>query len=85
MSDPFDDLVGAGRWPERVVLAALLALARRPRGASLLKLLPLADEAASSLVAMVRYDRPEVSRPLGWDPEAVVHRGRELRRAEGRP
>jgi hypothetical protein len=34
---------------------------------------------------MERYDEPALSRALGFDAEAVVARGRQLRRAEGRP
>ena len=37
------------------------------------------------LAAMSAYDEPDVARTLGWDAEAVVARGRELRRSEGRP
>lgn len=85
MSNPLDRLVAAGRWPERTALGALLAIGRRPRGAALLRRLPPADQAAFSLLAMARYDDPDVARALGWDADAVVKRGRELRRAEGRP
>jgi hypothetical protein len=68
-----------------VVLRALLPLARRPRGLALLGLLFPADQAIAGVAAMAHYDRPEVARALGWDAEAVVARGRELRRTEGRP
>jgi hypothetical protein len=34
---------------------------------------------------MGHYDDPEVARALGWDAEAVVARGRALRREEDRP
>jgi hypothetical protein len=37
------------------------------------------------MLAAERYDEPPVARALGWDASAVVARGRELRRAEGRP
>jgi hypothetical protein len=37
------------------------------------------------VAAMGVYDEPEVARTLGWDAEAVVARGRALRRSEGRP
>jgi hypothetical protein len=60
-------------------------LERRPRGAALLARVPLASQLAHSLVALGRYDEPRVARALGWDAEAVVARGRALRRAEGRP
>ena len=70
---------------QRPALRALLALGARPRGRALLALLKPADHAAAALLAMARYDEPELARALGWDAEAVVARGRELRRAEGRP
>jgi hypothetical protein len=34
---------------------------------------------------MERYDDPAVSRSLGFDAQATVARGREIRRTEGRP
>lgn len=34
---------------------------------------------------MARYDDPGQASALGWDAAAVVGRGRELRRREGRP
>ena len=40
---------------------------------------------ADSVLAMSRYDDPALARELGWDADAVVARGRALRRAEGRP
>jgi hypothetical protein len=85
VSDALADLVAAGRWPERVGLAALFAVARRPRGAALLAFVPPLEQAALSLLAMARYDEPARARELGFDAAAVVRRGRELRRAEGRP
>jgi hypothetical protein len=63
----------------------LLALVRRPRGAALLARAPLARQLARSLAALGHYDEPAVARALGWDADAVVARGRELRRSEGRP
>jgi hypothetical protein len=47
--------------------------------------MPLAAEAAAATLALGRYDDPAVAASLGWDAEAVVARGRQLRRAEGRP
>ncbi len=85
MSDPLAGLVAAGRWPERAALGALLNLARRPRGASLLARVPPLHQAAFSLLAMARYDDPGAARALGFDARAVARRGLELRRAEGRP
>jgi hypothetical protein len=80
-----DLFVAAAPQPQRAGLRAIAALARRPRGRGLLKRLPAADQLSYALLAMDRYDDPAVSRPLGWDPDAVVARGRELRRTEGRP
>jgi hypothetical protein len=85
MSDGLERFLAAAPWPQRPGLRMLLALARRPRGASLLKRMPLAAEAAAATLALGRYDDPAVAASLGWDAEAVVARGRQLRRAEGRP
>ena len=35
--------------------------------------------------ALGHYDEPAVARSLGWDADAVIARGRDLRRREGRP
>jgi hypothetical protein len=78
-------MISAAPWPQRTALRVLLALDRRPRGAMLLARVPLAEQAASSMLALGRYDDPDVGRALGWDARAVVARGRALRRAEGRP
>ena len=51
----------------------------------MLSLLPGADQALVALGAMDHYDQPTVARALGWDSDAVVERGRALRREEGRP
>jgi hypothetical protein len=64
---------------------AVLALARRPRGAVLLSKVPPLAQIGRTLLAMERYEEPSVARALGWDAAAVVARGRALRRAEGRP
>jgi len=85
MSDGLERFLAAAPWPQRAGLRLLLALARRPRGASLLERVPLAAEAAAATLALGRYDDPAVAASLGWDAEAVVSRGRQLRRAEGRP
>lgn len=85
MSDGLDSFVAAAPWPQRPGLRLLLALGRRPRGAILLRRMPLAAEAAAATLALGRYDDPVVAASLGWDAEAVVARGRQLRRAEGRP
>ena len=63
----------------------MLALARRPRGARLLSHAPMAEHAAHSVLSLARYEDATVGRSLGWDAAAVVGRGRELRRREGRP
>ncbi len=85
MSDPLVEFVAAGALPQRISLRVALALARRPRGRALLRLLAPADQAAFALLAMGRYEDPDRARELGWDAEAVVARGRELRLREGRP
>jgi hypothetical protein len=82
---PLDELLAATpRW-RRPAMRAVLALARRPRGLALLARMSPADQAAAGIVAMGRYDEEAVATSLGWDAEAVARRGRELRRAEGRP
>jgi hypothetical protein len=85
VSTGLESFLAAAPWPQRVGLRVLLALARRPRGAALLARAPLAEQAAWATLALGRYDDPAVGRALGWDAEAVVARGRALRRAEGRP
>jgi hypothetical protein len=70
---------------QRAGMRALMALACRARGAALLARIPAADQLAQMLLALGRYDDPELGRALGWDGAAVVARGRALRRAEGRP
>jgi hypothetical protein len=85
MSDPLEQFLAASPWPQRPGLRLLLAIGRRPRGMALLKKLAPADQAAAGLLGMGRYDDPERARALGWDAEAVVARGKELRRKEGRP
>jgi hypothetical protein len=82
VNEILDEFVASGPALQRPGLRALLTLARRPRGRALLASLPLAQQAADSVVAMARYDDPARSRQLGWDAEAVVRRGRELRSQE---
>jgi hypothetical protein len=77
--------VAAGPWLQRPFLRALLAIAGRPRGAALLALAAPLDQVVRGLRTVGRYDEPAVARSLGWDAEAVLARGRELRRTEGRP
>jgi hypothetical protein len=80
-----DVFLAAAPLPQRLGLRAMLALARRPRGARLLAHVPMADHAAHSVLSLARYEDAMVGRSLGWDAAAVVGRGRELRRHEGRP
>jgi hypothetical protein len=85
MTSTLEGFIAAAPWPQRSAMKVLLELGRRPRGAALLTRLPFVAQLARSLVALGRYDEPAVARALGWDAAAVVARGRELRRAEGRP
>jgi hypothetical protein len=85
MTTPLEQFVAASPSPQREGLRALLFLAGRPRGRRLLRTLPLAEQAADSVIAMAHYDDPQRARQLGWDAEAVAARGRALRRSEGRP
>jgi hypothetical protein len=85
MTDELDRFLDAAPWPDRAGLRALLALARRPRGARLLARVPLLAQALDATLALGRYDEPSRAAGLGWDAAAVVARGRALRRAEGRP
>jgi hypothetical protein len=80
-----DVFLAAAPLPQRLGLSAMLALARRPRGARLLSHVPMADYAAHSVLSLARYEDVTVGRSLGWDAAVVVGRGRELRRREGRP
>jgi len=68
-----------------MALRMLVALVRRPRGAALLARAPALAQLAHALAGFGRYDEPALARELGWDAEAVIARGRSLRRAEGRP
>jgi hypothetical protein len=85
VSGALDGFVRSAPWPQRLGLLVLLTVGRRPRGMALLSRLAPADQLASSLLALERYDDPATGRALGWDAAAVVAHGRELRRAEGRP
>jgi hypothetical protein len=80
-----DEFIAATPQPQRSALRAVLALARRPRGAALLDRVPPLAQVGRALLGMSRYEDPAVARSLGWDADAVVARGRALRRAEGRP
>jgi hypothetical protein len=85
VSQPLDGFLAAAPRPQRVGLHALLALARRPRGARLIELFPTLELLTCGLLAAERCEVDGTARALGWDADAVVARGRALRRAEGRP
>jgi hypothetical protein len=85
MSSSIERFVAAAPAPQRFALRAMLALARRPRGATLLARVPLLAQAATATLAFERFDEPARAAQLGWDAEAVVAHGRALRRSEGRP
>lgn len=80
-----DGFIAAAPQPQRMGMRALVALARRPRGAALLARVPAANQLAQIVLSLGRYDDPAVGRALGWDGAEVVARGRALREAEGRP
>jgi hypothetical protein len=85
VKEALEEFIAATPQPRRTGLLAVLALARRPRGAALLSRVPPLAQVGRALHGMERYDDSLVARALGWDAEAVVARGRALRRAEGRP
>jgi hypothetical protein len=85
VSQVLDGFLAAAPLPQRAGLRVLVALGRRPRGVLLLRRIAPADQLAQALLGMERYEDPVLARALGWDAEAVVARGRALRRAEGRP
>jgi hypothetical protein len=82
---PLDTFIASAPLLQRAGMRMLVALARRPRGATLLSYLPAANQLAQVVTALGHYDDPAVGRALGWDGAEVVARGRALRRAEGRP
>jgi hypothetical protein len=79
------EFVAAGPGAQRVALRAALALVRRRRGRALLAMLGPGHHVIEGLAAMSVYDEPKVARALGWDADAVVARGRDLRHSAGRP
>jgi hypothetical protein len=85
VSSPLETWLDAAPHPQRASMRALAALGRRPRGRALLRRAAPADQLAFVMLAMDHYDEPAVSRVLGWDADAVVERGRALRRTEARP
>ena len=80
-----DAFVAAAPQPQRAALRLLIALASRPLGRRALHRAHALEQLANGLLAMGRYDEPAHALALGWDADAVAARGRELRRAEGRP
>ena len=82
---PLEDFLAAAPRAQRVGLGVLLSLARRPRGARLLARLAPAAQLTCGLLGAERYEARAAGLSLGWDPDAVIARGRALRRAEGRP
>ncbi|MDX6664478.1 MAG: hypothetical protein QOG68_684 [Solirubrobacteraceae bacterium] len=85
MSAALDRFVAAAPITHRAGLRMLLAIGRRPGGMRLIHRLGPLEQVANGLLAMDHFDAPAASIPLGWDPDAVAARGRELRHAEGRP
>jgi hypothetical protein len=85
VSQPLDGFLAAAPPPQRLGLRVLLALGRRRRGARLLARLPPAEQLVCGMLGAAHYEDDAAAKTLGWDAEAVVARGRELRRAEGRP
>jgi hypothetical protein len=85
VSDGVDAWIAAGPAPQRWAMRALIALAARPRGAAVLRRLGPLGQLGGSILAMRCHDDPARARALGWDADAVAARGRELRRAGGRP
>jgi hypothetical protein len=85
VSRPLDGFLAAAPRPQRAGLRALLALARRPRGARLIERSSSLALLTCGLLAAERCELDGAARTLGWDPAVVVARGRALRRAEGRP
>lgn len=70
---------------QRLGMRTLLSLSRRRWGAALIRRSSAVSQLAQVLDGLGRYDDPELARSLGWEAEAVVARGRELRRCENRP
>jgi hypothetical protein len=72
-----DQFIDAGPWPERAALRALVHMHARPRARRLLERhAPLAAQLATSMRGLGAYDDPATSAALGYDPQAVVARGR---------
>lgn len=85
-SPHLDAFLAAAPQPQRAGLRLLVALGRRPAGRRVLRrTAPPLEQLAHGLLEMARFEDPAHARALGWDADAVAARGRELRRAEGRP
>ncbi|MGC2374351.1 MAG: hypothetical protein WA484_10800, partial [Solirubrobacteraceae bacterium] len=67
-----DTFVASAPPLQRTGMRTLIALSRRPRGAALLARVPEANQLARIVMALGRYDDPEVGRALGWDGAEVV-------------
>lgn len=85
MRDSLEQFTAAAPRLQRLGMRALLALSRRRVGAKLIARSPAAAQLTQVIDGLGRYDDPDVARSLGWDADAVIARGRELRRGEGRP
>lgn len=85
MAQALEGFLAAAPRPQRAGLRALLALARRPRGRRLVARVPALAQLTTGLLSAARYEADPAARALGWDADAVIARGRALRRAEGRP
>ena len=77
MRNQLDAMIAAAPVWRRPGMRAMFALASRPRGLALLHRLTPADQAATGMLALARYDDPDVARALGWDAHAVVARGHD--------
>ncbi len=83
--NPIETFLAAAPRAQRAGMRALLSLSRRPAGRRLVARAPAAAQLAQVIEGLGRYDDPDLARSLGWDADAVIARGRELRRSEGRP
>lgn len=77
--------IAAAPRAQRLGMKLLLVLSRRRFGRALMKRAPAAAQLVQVIEGLGHYDDPDIAGSLGWDAEAVVARGRELRRSEDRP
>ncbi len=77
--------MAAAPWSQRWALRGLLAVARRRRGAALLSRAWPLGQIVRALLTIEHNEDPAVGRSLGFDAEAVLVRGRHLRRAQTAP